>query len=178
MGREDQGITNSLQRWQTIPRALGFVLHGEGADAAVLLLRGAPTKRIWANRLNGVGGHIERGEDIKAAAWREIHEETGLQVTNLRLCGIVQIDSGAPVGITMFVWTALAAERTTTPCAEGSLEWHSIHNLPTADLVDDLAILLPRVLASQASAAPFFAHYSYDEHNQLQIAWETENYSP
>jgi 8-oxo-dGTP diphosphatase len=174
MGREDQGIANSLQRWQTIPRALCFVLHGDGDAAAVLLLRGAPTKRIWANKLNGVGGHIERDEDIKAAALREIHEETGLQVTNLRLCGIVQIDSGAPVGIMMFVWTARTAERTTRPCDEGSLEWHSIHDLPTADLVDDLAILLPRVLASPASAGPFFAHYSYDEANQLQIAWHGE----
>ncbi|MBP8252642.1 MAG: hypothetical protein KAX40_09770, partial [Herpetosiphon sp.] len=63
MGRDDQGINNSMHRWQVIPRVLCFVTAGDDSDRYVLLLRGAPTKRIWANRLNGVGGHVERDED-------------------------------------------------------------------------------------------------------------------
>lgn len=171
MGREDQGVANSLHRWQTIPRVLCFITHGQGDDAAVLLLRGASTKRIWANRLNGVGGHIERDENIKAAALREIHEETGLQVRDLQLRGIVHIDSGSDVGIMMFVWTAIAANRNVQSCEEGTLEWHSIHALPRTDLVDDLAIILPHVLALHSSDPPFYAHYSYNDQNQLVIAW-------
>ena len=171
MAREDQGISNNLHRWQTIPRVLCFVTHGRGDAASVLLLRGAPTKRVWPNRLNGVGGHVERDEDIHAAARREIAEETGLQVRDLRLCGVVHIDSGAAVGIVMFVWLAVADIREVQPSVEGALEWHSVRALPTTDVVDDLAILLPRVLTMQPGDAPFFAHYSYDAHNQLVIAW-------
>ena len=64
----DQGV--SSDRYQLIPRTLIFLTRGE----SVLLLKGAPNKRIWANRYNGVGGHIERGEDAHTAARRELLE--------------------------------------------------------------------------------------------------------
>lgn len=172
MGREDQGINNNLHRWQTIPRTLCFLTFGSGAERQVLLLRGAPTKRVWPNRLNGVGGHIERNEDFLSATLREVHEETGLTVAQPRLAGIVHIDSGAEVGIVMAVWTAEASNQNIVSSVEGALEWHSAAQLPTSDLVDDLAILLPKVLSMQPHDPPFFAHYSYDEHNQLRIAWQ------
>lgn len=169
MGRDDQGIRNSTQRWHTIPRVLAFLTHGQGTDAAVLLLRGAPSKRIWANRLNGVGGHVERDEDIQSAIEREIAEETGITPTHLELVGIVHIDSGADAGIMMFVWRAEAPSRTVQQTVDGVLEWHDTAQLPQDDLVDDLAILLPNVLKHQHGTAPFFAHYSYDTHDHLNI---------
>jgi 8-oxo-dGTP diphosphatase len=36
------------------------------------------------------GGHVEAGESIMASTVREIREETGLTVSNLRLCGVVE----------------------------------------------------------------------------------------
>jgi 8-oxo-dGTP diphosphatase len=36
------------------------------------------------------GGHVEYGESITASTIREIHEETGLTVSNLRMCGVVE----------------------------------------------------------------------------------------
>ena len=36
------------------------------------------------------GGHVEAGESITASTVREIHEETGLTVSALRLCGVVE----------------------------------------------------------------------------------------
>ena len=35
------------------------------------------------------GGHVERGESIYDCAVREVKEETGLYVNNLKYCGIV-----------------------------------------------------------------------------------------
>ena len=169
MGRDDQGVLNSLQRWQTIPRVLCFVVN-QLPPTQVLLLRGAPTKRIWPNRINGVGGHVERHEDIKAGALREIREETGLAAETLHLCGVVQIDNGAPVGIMMFVWIAIS-RGTPHQTVDGTLNWYAVDQLPTVDLVDDLTLLLPRVLAYQPQNPPWWAHYSYDEHDRLCIAW-------
>ena len=97
MPASEQGVTRD--RYTLIPRTLIFLTRGDH----VLLLKGGPEKRLWANRYNGIGGHIERGEDILTAARRELVEEAGLSVPGLRLCGVVTIDAGQEVGIGIFV---------------------------------------------------------------------------
>src|SRR5262245_52850594 len=72
MGAVEQGANATQNRWLTIPRTLCFVLNGND----VLLMKRAPHKRVFPNRYNGVGGHIERDEDPLASARREIKEET------------------------------------------------------------------------------------------------------
>ncbi len=166
MGREDQGVAVSRQRYQVIPRTLCFVRHGND----VLLLLGGPHKRIWAGRYNGVGGHIEPGEDVYAATLREVAEETGLAVREVRLRGVVHADAGDPaVGILFFVFTAAADSGETAPCPDGTLEWWPVDQLPIERLVEDLPALLPRVLAMGPAAPPFFAAYSYDQDDRLVI---------
>ena len=172
MGRKAQGIASSTNRWQLIPRTLCFVTYHND----VLLLKGAPDKRIWPGKYNGVGGHVERHEDILQAARREIKEETGLDVSSLHLRGIVHIDTGQQqTGIGLFVFTAQAYQRATTPSSEGHLEWHPIDNLPPQDdMVEDLPILLPRTLSMNISSPPFFARYWYDTNDHLHIDFAGE----
>src|SRR5713226_3919375 len=109
--------TYHLPRYTVIPRVLCFVTSGED----VLLLKGAPDKKLWAGKYNGLGGHVERGESVPAAAQREILEESGLAVTDLRLCGVITIDLEAELGISLFVFTAKAASRQFAASAEGTL---------------------------------------------------------
>ena len=168
MGREDQGIANSKHRYQVIPRSLCFITHGD----EVLLLRGGPHKRLWAGRLNGVGGHIEAGEDVHTAMLREIDEETGLAVHDLRLCGVVHADAGDPgVGILFFVFTAQAASKEIGPSPEGTLEWWPVDRLPTSEMVEDLPVLLPKVLGMGPADPSLFAAYRYDEHDRLIMSF-------
>ncbi len=166
MGREDQGVAASRARYQVVPRTLCFVRH----EDAVLLLKGAPDKRIWANRYNGLGGHLERGEDVLTATLREVREEAGLTVRDVRLVGIVHADAGDPgLGILFFIFTAWADGRDVTASAEGGLEWHNVDALPAADMAPDLPHILPRVLALPPGAPPLFIAYAYDEQDQLVI---------
>jgi 8-oxo-dGTP diphosphatase len=167
MPKSDQGINVSLkrQRYTVIPRTLVFITRGD----RILLLRGAPTKRIWANKYNGLGGHIERDEDVYAAALREVHEEAGLEVENLRLVGLVNIDGDQPTGIMLFVFTAHSRAGDPRPSEEGTLEWIARDQLAQIDLVEDLPTILPHALDRTPDAPPFFAHYHYDKQERLII---------
>ena len=167
MSKPDQGIDVSLKRhrYTVIPRTLVFITR----DDRVLLLYGAPSKRIWANKYNGIGGHIERDEDIYASALREVREETGLEVEDLRLVGLINIDGDQPTGIVLFVFTAASRSGEPIPSEEGSLEWVAREQFTQIALVEDLPTILPRALDLPRNAPPFFAHYHYDEHEQLII---------
>ena len=167
MPKTDQGIEVSLKRdrYTVIPRTLVFITRGDH----VLLLRGSAQKRIWANKYNGIGGHIERDEDIYSAARREVIEETGLTVENLRLVGLINIDGDAPTGIMLFVFAADSRSGEPAPSAEGTLEWIEYTQITQVDLVEDLPIILPRAIHHPIGTSPFFAHYRYTEQDQLVI---------
>jgi 8-oxo-dGTP diphosphatase len=167
MTKANQGVEKSADRYKVVPRTLCFITHGD----EVLLLRGAPTKRIWPDKYNGVGGHVEADEDIYASAVREMREETGLDMADARLRGILNIDVGQETGIIVFVFTARALGRDARPSPEGTLEWIKQDQLNTLDLVEDLPELLPRVLAMRPHDAPFFARYHYDEGDRLVITF-------
>ena len=61
-----------------------------------LMLKRSPNNRIDPNKLNGVGGRVEKGENFLEAAVREIKEETGYVIlpSNLHFCGITRLEGG------------------------------------------------------------------------------------
>jgi len=156
-----------MQRYMLIPRTLVFLTKNQH----VLLIKGAPDKRLWANRFNGIGGHIERGEDVLTAARREVREETGLQVRRLWLCGTVTIDTGQPVGIGLFVFRGLCEGGAPRPSAEGVPMWVPAETVFELPLVEDLHTLLPRVLAMTPTDPPFAALYVENPQGRMRISF-------
>jgi 8-oxo-dGTP diphosphatase len=165
MGAKDQGADATAGRWLTIPRTLCFITHGDD----ILLLKRGDHKRIYPGRYNGVGGHIERGEDPLSGAIREMREETGLDITQARFRGVIHVDAGETAGIMVFVFSAEATSRAFTDSDEGTLEWIPRDQINTLPLVEDLATLIPLIFDSPPDAPPFFAHTSYDDQDQIML---------
>lgn len=163
MGAKQQGADVTAGRWLVIPRTLCFITHGDD----ILLLKRSAHKRIFPGYYNGVGGHIERDEDPYTGAIREMQEETGLTVANVRLRGTIHVDTGHTNGIMVFVFSAEATTRAFTNSAEGTLEWLARDQLDGLPLVEDLPVLIPLLFDHAPDAAPFFAHTSYDANDQL-----------
>jgi len=161
----DQGVQSN--RHVAIPRTLVFITStNDIGEVVVLLLRGAPTKRLWANKYNGLGGHVEPGENVRDAALREVQEETGIVPGTLTLRGVVHIHTGtddagsARPGILIFVFRGESAFQSPIATAEGQAEWIPLAQVETLPMVDDLPDLLAHALTG---GELFYGRYLPDE---------------
>ncbi len=171
MGSKEQGADATQGRWLVIARTLCFVFNND----SVLLMRRAPHKRVFPNQYNGLGGHIERHEDPLTCAVREIREESGLLVRDVRLRGVYNIDTGGLSGIVLFIFSAMSDTReVVNETDEGTLEWVRVDEALKLDLVEDLPHILPRVFTMSNDAPPFFAHVSYDDHDHIVMRFVGE----
>ena len=161
--RNEQEQFNERGHYLVIPRTLVFLTQGD----AVLLLHGAPTKRLWAGRYTGLGGHLEAGETFAAGALREIAEEAGItppQIRDFALRALLNIE-GAPHGVLLAVFVGEALTRAVRPSREGTPEWIARAALGTIDLVDGDR-LLPRLLDARGV---LHGHLRYDAAGDVEV---------
>ena len=163
MPQSDQGVTHD--RYTVIPRTAIFLRRGD----SYLLLKGAPMKRLWANQYNGLGGHVERGEDVLSAAKRELLEETGL-TADLWLCGTLIVDAGE-TGICLYIFSGECpeGEGEPTPSKEGLAEWIPFDRIGELPVVEDLPVLLAKIHSMKLGDPPFSARSYYDEEDKLIV---------
>jgi 8-oxo-dGTP diphosphatase len=163
---DEQGVDS--QRYCVTPRTLIFAVQG----GRVLLIKGSPTKRLWANRLNGIGGHIQPGEDVISSARREFQEETGLVPRTMYLCGVLLVDTGRQPGIAIYVIRAGDVSGQLVSSIEGDVSWFPVNEaLYSLPLVEDLPHLLPRVLVYQPGDVPFSGLYWYAANGELHMTF-------
>lgn len=157
------------KRYSVIPRTLIFIFDSQNR---LLLLKGALSKKIWPGLYNGIGGHVEVGEDIFEAAERELHEETGFTKVDLQFCGQVMIDVSKAMGIAMFVFRGMYKGEEIVPSNEGILEWVLLDDLEKLPVVEDLPILIPKIMDYQPYAPIIIGKYVYDQNGGLNLLFQ------
>lgn len=118
----------------------------------LLLVRVARHKRLFAGRLNALGGQVEAGEMPSQTARREVLEEAGLELARPELRALLRQRGPAAEGegenrlLFLFRFDVPSA----TPVRssdEGEVGWYPLAELPVSDLVPDLPPLLELALA-------------------------------
>jgi 8-oxo-dGTP diphosphatase len=161
MPAQDQD--SGSNRYSIIPRTAVFLRHGD----AYLLLKGAADKKLWPGLYNGLGGHVERGEDPLTSAGREVLEETGI-TASLWLCGTVIVDAGT-VGIGLYVFSGEALEGPLRGSSEGQAEWIHVLQIPGVPAVEDVPLLIQRIHQMRRGDPPFIARSYYDDSGKLRL---------
>jgi 8-oxo-dGTP diphosphatase len=142
----------------------------------LLLLRHPPDSARFAGRWNGVGGHVEAGEGVRAAARRELREEAGIDVERLHLRGVVHETGLLGHAYVVFFFVGEVDEPVLRPAPGVELAWHDLSRVRELPLVDDLHELLGRLLTNPE---PVLAVERFDgADRQLVFAFDGEPGGP
>lgn len=88
------------------------------------------------------GGHVEEGESFVDSVVREVKEETGLDIEDVRLCGIKQFptEDGLRYIVVLFKTDKFSGTLRSSP--EGENKWVKRQDLDKYDLVVDFYDML------------------------------------
>ena len=140
---------------------LGYVLSPDG-KRVLLVHRIARPDDAHFGKYNGLGGKLERDEDVVAGMKRELREEAGIEVVSLRLCGTVSWPGFGKQGEDwfgfLFVIDRFRGEVRTSN-EEGTLEWVEIERVESLPLWEGDRYFLPLVFA--LAAPPFHGVMPY-----------------
>ena len=120
-------------------------------DSFLMLYRNKKQNDINANKWIGVGGHLELGESKEYALYREIKEETGLEVKKYEYKGLIHFNYGELSEIMhLYVVTEVSGEL--IECDEGTLKYVPKNEVLDLPIWEGDRIFLEKLLSN----APYF----------------------
>ncbi len=130
-----------------IVATLGYVLSPD-RSRVLLIHRNARPDDQHLGKYNGLGGKLERDEDVAAGMRREIHEEAGIDCTAMTLRGTLSWPGFGRQGEDWLGFIFLVTDFEGTPLAanpEGTLEWVDLDRLHTLPMWEGDRLFLPLV---------------------------------
>ncbi|MFT8348702.1 8-oxo-dGTP diphosphatase [Clostridium saccharoperbutylacetonicum] len=98
-------------------------------------------KKDW-HGLTFPGGHVEKEESFVQAVIREIYEETGLTISEPKLCGVKQFQTDEDERYIVLLFKTNKFEGTLVSSDEGEMIWVDRNSLNNCKLVDDFIDLI------------------------------------
>jgi 8-oxo-dGTP diphosphatase len=153
------------ERYKVIPRTLIFLFNNN----KVLLIKQNEKEKIGFGRWNGVGGHVEKGENPIESAKRELVEETGLIIRKLSLRFITILEKEENIGISLFIFAGRTHQRILRESDEGKLKWIKVVDLEKYQVMDDLIELIELIQNPLFINQTKILTYKKNEKGQIQI---------
>ncbi len=142
---------------------LGYVLSPD-RKRVLLVHRNARPGDLHLGKYNGLGGKMERDEDVAACMRRELREEAGIEARSMQLRGTLSWPGFGKNGEDWlgFLFLVTAFEGMPPPRnAEGTLEWIELDRIAELPLWDGDRHFLPLVF--DADPRPFHGVMPYRE---------------
>lgn len=160
-----------MPAYTPILATLAYVLSPDKSRVLLIHRNARPDDAAWG-RYNGLGGKLERDEDVLAGLRRELREEAAIEADALMLRGTISWPGFGKGGEDWFGFIFVVTAWTGAPPAfnpEGTLEW-----LPVARLLDGSLNLWPGdkfflPLVFDNNPAPFHGVMPYE--NGQPITW-------
>jgi len=126
-------------------------------DGNILLQRKA-AGRFGEGKWNGAGGKLGPGEDPVDGVVREVREETGLEIREPRLHGVLRHFFGDRTTPAWSVYIFSAREFNGKPAEsdEGELRWFRVGEIPYGEMWADDEHWLPLLLAGEEFEGEFY----------------------
>jgi 8-oxo-dGTP diphosphatase len=137
-------------------------------DGKYLMLKRHPSKRILPNVWIAPGGHIEFCEGLISCTRREIKEETGLDIKDVRIraAGMAHLKDIDQEFSFHILTASYAGGELITDSPDGELVWLSPEELLSLDnILAELKPILPRIL--DHSNDVFSVRAVYEKGNEL-----------
>jgi 8-oxo-dGTP diphosphatase len=156
-------------RYQPIVGTLGYILSPD-RESVLLVHRIHREEDDHYGKYNGLGGKLERGEDVAAGMRREILEEAELTVTAMDFRGTINWTGFGPKGEDWigFLFRITAFEGTPPPeNEEGRLEWVALDRIGGLPMWEGDRHFLPLVF--DADPRPFHGFMPY--RGETPLSW-------
>lgn len=127
------------------------IIHQDGK-----ILLGMKKIGFGAGRWNGFGGKVEPGEAIDVAAAREVQEEAGVKVLDIKKVGILEFEfENDPKVMEVHVFSATKFSGEPVESDEMRPQWFKVTEIPFDDMWSDDRFWLPLVLQGKKFTGTF-----------------------
>lgn len=159
-------IQEKSERYLLIPRTLVFVKH---KDKYIFIEKDFNNSFIDGS-INGVGGHMEMGEDPFSSARREVFEETGLSLSKLELIALLFSNTAKNPGIIVFIFRAESIEGKIIESEEGKIIISKKEEIISKKgLMKDIPFLMDLCEKHKENSRPLILMYQCDNNGELRI---------
>lgn len=138
-----------------------------------LLLQKKSKGLFGEGKWNGVGGKLESNERPEDCAKREVREETGLRISNLKFHGVLNFYFGSRKQIdwAVHVFSTSVFEGKLRSSKEGNLRWFNFEDIPFDEMWEDDRYWLPLVLRGKS----FHGNFYFDKEGKTILDFELKS---